>query len=133
MVRTGNRLAQKFVAHLNALHGEAIQHGLADTSPEYFQHLDERLAAMQEQQDEAAGQEMVEEMEKLAAANGRAETRAAAGSTAITSASHGQRAGQSLGANAVRQSLWQNYAYHSTTRACACRRRVRGRICEMAA
>jgi hypothetical protein len=66
----GNPLAQKFVAHLNALHSEAIQQGLADTSPEYFQHLDARLAAMQEQQDDTAGQEIVDEMERLAAANG---------------------------------------------------------------
>jgi hypothetical protein len=66
----GNPLAQKFVAHLNALHSEAIQSGLADVSPEYFAHLDDRLAAMQEQQDERDGQEIVEEMERLAAANG---------------------------------------------------------------
>ncbi len=69
---TGSPLAQKFVAHLNALHGEAIQAGLVDTSPEYFAHMDGRLAALQAQHDEAAGQGVVEEMHKLAAVNGAA-------------------------------------------------------------
>lgn len=64
-----NEAAQKNYAALNALHGEALQSGLTDTSPEYFDFLNNRLAALQSQHPSNAGKHLINEMQQLAAQN----------------------------------------------------------------
>jgi hypothetical protein len=46
----GNPLAQKNIEALDGLHSEALQSGLVDTSPQYFDYLSERLVSMPAQQ-----------------------------------------------------------------------------------
>ena len=62
-----NELAQKNYAALNHIHNEALQSGLADTSPEYFSYLNNRLASLQSQHPSNAGKQLVEEMQQRAA------------------------------------------------------------------
>lgn len=59
-----NQLAQQNYAALNALHNEAVQSGLVDTSPEYFDYLNNRLASLQTQHP-AAPTHLVEEMRTM--------------------------------------------------------------------
>src|SRR5512143_1178199 len=49
-----NPLANKHYVALNDLHHAAIQSGLADTSPEYFDFLNNRLADLEARRPEAA-------------------------------------------------------------------------------
>jgi len=62
-----NRLAQEHYNDLGALHNEALKLGLADTSPEYFQHMEGRLAALRAQHPSANTHRLIEEMQAQAA------------------------------------------------------------------
>lgn len=62
-----NELAQSNYAILNDLHGEALRAGFADTSPEYFDFLNGRLAALHAQQPATAATHLAEEMQARAA------------------------------------------------------------------
>jgi hypothetical protein len=57
-----NPVAQKFYNHLGQFHNEAIQFGLADTSPQYFEHMENQLAALHSQQPATAGAQLIDEM-----------------------------------------------------------------------
>jgi hypothetical protein len=66
-------LAQKVhVDQLGVLHGEAVGSGLADTSPEYFRFMEERLAALHAQEPSVAAERVSDDM-KWRAALARAE------------------------------------------------------------
>ena len=57
-----NPIAKKFYDRLGAFHNEALQAGLVDTSPDYFQHMESRLAALHSQQPATAGANLIDEM-----------------------------------------------------------------------
>jgi hypothetical protein len=59
----GNSIAQKYYDRLGAFHNEAIQSGLVDTSPDYFQHMENRLAALHNEQPATVGAHLIEEMQ----------------------------------------------------------------------
>jgi hypothetical protein len=60
-----NELAQQNYAALDSIHKDAVNSGLIDTSPQYFDYLDDRLAALQDRQHRP--ERMVEEMQAMAA------------------------------------------------------------------
>lgn len=62
-----NPLAQQHYAALNHLHQEALQSGLVDTSPQYFDFLNNRLATLQAQHPANAGKQLIDEMHQRAA------------------------------------------------------------------
>jgi hypothetical protein len=53
---------------LAGLHNQAIQSGLADCSPSYFQHLETSLAALHSERPAAAANHLVDEMQQRSAA-----------------------------------------------------------------
>jgi hypothetical protein len=63
----GNPIAQKHFDHLGAFHNEALQSGLADTSPDYFKHMESRLAALHTQHPTTVGTHLINEMQQRTA------------------------------------------------------------------
>jgi hypothetical protein len=63
-----NPAALKNIAALDKLHHEALQAGLADTSPDYFDFMSDRLAALAAQ-NSPAGAHLIHEMQKRITAN----------------------------------------------------------------
>jgi hypothetical protein len=61
-----NPLANKHYAALNDLHHEAMRSGLADTSPDYFDFLNNRLADLDARRPEAAAAHLAKEMQARA-------------------------------------------------------------------
>ena len=59
--------ANEHYAALGPMHHAAINAGLIDTSPEYFNFMEQQLAALQSQQPEAAATRLVEDMHRHAA------------------------------------------------------------------
>lgn len=59
-----NPLAKQNLSALNVLHRAAVEAGLADTSPEYFNFMEEQLAALQRP---ATATHLAEEMQQRAA------------------------------------------------------------------
>jgi hypothetical protein len=58
-----NPLAQKHYQHLGAFHNEAVQSGLVDTSPQYFEHMENRLAALHHQLPATVSAHLIDEMQ----------------------------------------------------------------------
>jgi hypothetical protein len=63
-------LAQKYYQHLMTFHDEAVHSGLIDTSPQYFEHMERRLADLHAQEPATVGTHLAEEMHHRAAQDG---------------------------------------------------------------
>ena len=60
----GNQLAQAHYQQLDALHREALQAGLVDTSEQYFHFMNDQLAAIQTQDPAEGAQKLADEMQQ---------------------------------------------------------------------
>ncbi len=63
----GNSLAQQHYGHLAGFHNEAMQSGLADSSPAYFNFMQDQLAALQSEDPAANAHMIAEELQARAA------------------------------------------------------------------